>query len=115
MLLAVSGVLAIGALFSQVSLRAKTTDVIDNGIGGLNFAARANALSDAEDTANALARIVLVAIVVTGIVFVVWFYRVVANLAATGRWRGGSIGMAAGSWFIPIANVFIPIDRKSVV
>jgi hypothetical protein len=39
---------------------------------------------------------------------VIWFHRLVSNLAASGRWRGGSTGMAAGGWFIPIANFIIP-------
>lgn len=46
----------------------------------------------------------------TGVVFIVWFYRVRVNAEAIGpawRQRFGR-GMAIGAWFIPIANLWLP-------
>lgn len=49
--------------------------------------------------------------IVTAIVFVCWFYRVHANLQPLGA--SGlqyTPGWAAGSWFVPILNLFRPVQ-----
>jgi hypothetical protein len=49
--------------------------------------------------------------VVSAIVFVVWFYRAHANLAALGaRELTYTSGWAAGCWFVPILNLFRPVQ-----
>ncbi len=47
--------------------------------------------------------------IATLVLFIVWFYRVYANLGAlgAGELRYG-IGWAAGAWFVPILNLFRP-------
>lgn len=108
-LLAVSGGLAVAGVATQLSLRSRTDGIISGGPRRLTLA-KVSDLSDTERIANNVEQWLLVAVVVTGIVFVLWFYRLVKNLAVAGRWRGGSIGMAAGGWFIPVANFVIPVQ-----
>jgi hypothetical protein len=49
--------------------------------------------------------------IVTAIVFVVWFYRVHANLVPLGaRNLTYTPGWAAGSWFVPILNLYRPVQ-----
>src|SRR5262249_6597172 len=50
----------------------------------------------------------LVATVVTGIAFIVWFRRAYANLDGLGATRRYGIGWAIGSWVCPIACFWIP-------
>jgi hypothetical protein len=50
----------------------------------------------------------LLAVVATGIVFLMWFYRVYRNLRAFGvRTRHGP-GWAPGGFFVPIVNLYLP-------
>ena len=44
----------------------------------------------------------------TVVVFLMWLYRVSNNVAAFGAPRQTSAGWAVGSFFVPIANLFIP-------
>ncbi|MCM2579889.1 DUF4328 domain-containing protein [Streptomyces meridianus] len=48
-------------------------------------------------------------VILTGVVFLVWFHRVRVNagVLAQGNHRGG-VAWAVVSWFIPIANIWIP-------
>ena len=46
--------------------------------------------------------------IATVVVFLMWLYRVSNNVAAFGRPRQTSAGWAVGSFFVPIANLFIP-------
>lgn len=49
--------------------------------------------------------------IATAIVFVVWFHRAHSNLEALGaRDLNYSSGWAAGSWFVPILNLFRPLQ-----
>ena len=109
MLLAVSGGLAVVGVATQLSLRSEAS-ALASGAPRRRTVTKVVDLRDAERLANNVTRGIVVAIVVTGIVFVVWFHRVVGNLIASGRWRGGSLGMAAGGWFIPVANLVVPLQ-----
>jgi hypothetical protein len=44
----------------------------------------------------------------TTVVFLMWLYRVSNNVAAFGKRTANSSGWAVGSFFVPIANLFIP-------
>jgi hypothetical protein len=46
--------------------------------------------------------------IATVVVFLMWLYRVSNNVAAFGQPRQTSGGWAVGSFFVPIANLFIP-------
>ena len=82
-------------------------------------AATQNAL-DAETLAFGFLGIGLIGYAITGVLFVVWFfkaYRAAASRGATGRtWASG---WTIGGWFIPLANFVIPklvmneVDRMS--
>lgn len=108
-LLAISGGLAVVGVATQLSVRAKTNTMVAGGARRLSLTKLAE-LRDADRIASNVARAIVVAIIVTGIVFIVWFHRLVRNLVVTGRWQGGSPGMAAGAWFIPVANLVIPVQ-----
>ena len=61
-----------------------------------------------EDRYNAAFLLVTVSFVATAIAFVTWFWRAYSNLAYFERPRKRKPGWALGSWFIPIAGLFIP-------
>jgi Domain of unknown function (DUF4328) len=50
----------------------------------------------------------IAALVVTGVVFIIWFHRAYQQVRALGGEMRYSDGWAIGSWFIPIANLWIP-------
>ena len=50
------------------------------------------------------------AILGTIVVFIMWFYRSRRNAAALGDRVEYSPGMAIGGWFIPLANLILPIQ-----
>ncbi len=106
-LLALSGLCAVLALVRELSLRSKTAALLHDGPAALTLA-RVASLQSAENRANSANRLVVISIIVAGVVFVIWFHRLVSNLSRTNRWHGGSLTMAAVGWFIPIANFIIP-------
>ncbi len=61
-----------------------------------------------EDRYNAAFLLVTVAYVATSIAFLTWFWRAYSNLTYFERPRRRTPGWALGSWFIPIAGMFIP-------
>jgi hypothetical protein len=64
---------------------------------------------EAEDAAIGSAGFAFVAALVTGILFIIWFfqaYKAGQSRGATGRTWGS--GWTIGAWFIPIANLVIP-------
>lgn len=67
-------------------------------------------LTAADDTASTLAALGLVALLVTALAFLVWRYRVQANLEQTFGFRRLEFtpGWAVGWWFVPIANLWKP-------
>ncbi len=62
----------------------------------------------AEDRYFAAIGVVSIGYIVLSIVFVIWFWRTYSNLLALGRSRTRGAGWAIGSWFIPVAGLFIP-------
>ncbi len=46
--------------------------------------------------------------VATVVVFLMWLYRASNNIAAFGKRTQSSAGWAVGSFFVPIANLFVP-------
>lgn len=50
----------------------------------------------------------LALVLVTGIVFIIWFHRAYKNLLAFGAELPHSTGWAIGAWFVPILNLFRP-------
>ncbi|MEZ5139964.1 MAG: DUF4328 domain-containing protein [Acidimicrobiales bacterium] len=67
-------------------------------------------LTAADDTASTLATLGLVALLLTALAFLVWRYRVQANLEQTFGFRRLEFtpGWAVGWWFVPIANLWKP-------
>ncbi|HEX6187335.1 MAG TPA: DUF4328 domain-containing protein [Pyrinomonadaceae bacterium] len=55
-----------------------------------------------------LGLITIAVYIATVVVFLMWLYRVSNNVAAFGQPRQTSAGWAVGSFFVPIANLFIP-------
>lgn len=78
----------------------------------------------ADDPASASRRALLVAdnrraallvlnigwLLVTGVVFVIWFRRMHRNLTALGVGSGASSWLTIGGWVIPFGNLFIPFS-----
>ncbi|MEM1415871.1 MAG: DUF4328 domain-containing protein [Myxococcota bacterium] len=50
----------------------------------------------------------LALLVLTGVVFLVWFFRIYENLAGLGKQGERSVGWAIGAWFVPIVSLFLP-------
>src|SRR4051812_36172180 len=51
---------------------------------------------------------------VAGIAFIVWFYRIHKNAIALGAQGFTSApGWAAGGWFVPVANLYVPYQMVS--
>lgn len=57
---------------------------------------------------DTFANVSIAAVVVTGIVFIVWFHRAYRRTRALGGEMRYSDGWAIGAWFIPIGNLWIP-------
>jgi hypothetical protein len=76
----------------------------------------AGTISDQEAAANDLREMVvglmmLAVLLACMVAYLTWLYRAYSNLPALGNSRNAlrySPGWAIGSWFIPLANVFIP-------
>ena len=65
---------------------------------------------DARDLVLSSLGLFLLLALVTGIVFIVWFFRAAKNSEALGRQRPRfGAGWAIGGWFIPLANLVIPV------
>jgi hypothetical protein len=79
------------------------TDLINGANPGLNR------IRNAIDSAQAANGFLLLALLVTGVFFIAWFYRAYRNLPRQGmtELRFGP-GWAIGSWFIPIFAFFRP-------
>jgi hypothetical protein len=100
---AVAGVFAVVALANRLGV----INDLENGNLGGDILKRAR---DSDDLANAAFGIVGVLALATAIVFIVWMWRAAKNNEALGRMnpRLGP-GWAIGGWFIPFANLVIPI------
>lgn len=61
-----------------------------------------------EDRYNAAFLLGALTYIATAITFLVWFWRAYSNLTYLGRPRRRGPGWAIGSWFIPVAGLFIP-------
>jgi hypothetical protein len=100
---------ALAGVFGIVALANRLGVIRDlqNGNFGLDIGKRAQ---DADDLANAAGAILAVLGVVTAVVFIIWMWRVAKNNEALGRLnpRFGP-GWAIGGWFIPFANLVIPV------
>jgi hypothetical protein len=46
--------------------------------------------------------------IAAGVVFLIWLYRAASNARAVGRFSD-SPGLAVGGWFIPFANLVLPV------
>jgi ABC-type Fe3+ transport system permease subunit len=100
---AVAGVFAIVA----VAIRLGVIRDLESGNFTADIVKRAN---DSDDLVSAAAVILFVLGLVTAVVFIVWMWRAAKNNEALGRVnpRFGP-GWSIGGWFIPIANLVIPI------
>lgn len=99
------GLFVLGSVVSLVTGLAYRTSLLD-------LAADRSILLDdailAEERYFAAVGVVSIGYIVLSIVFIVWFWRAYSNLPALGRERSRRAGWAIGSWFIPIAGLFIP-------
>jgi hypothetical protein len=78
-------------------------------IAGANVADAELESNDARQMALGLIHFLL--FIAGAIIFVIWFYRVHANLEPLGaRHLIYTSGWAAGSWFVPILNLFRPVQ-----
>lgn len=66
--------------------------------------------SDADDFVNGSAGFFAIAELIVGVLFIVWIFRTAKNNEALGRDapRFGP-GWSIGAWFIPLANLVIPV------
>jgi len=64
-------------------------------------------LSSADDQVSLLSGLWLLALLVTGIIFIMWFHRAYTNLANRGS-NKHSTGWAIGAWFVPFLNFWRP-------
>jgi hypothetical protein len=83
-----------------------------------DFFVGTKSLTDAQDADNrvgALALLVILVQVAAAIVLAVWSHRTVGNAKRRDPSLPASVGLAAGGWFIPIGNYWVPWQqlRKS--
>ena len=109
--LAVKVLLALGLLLSFVSLGSDYLQYIL----ATRLVARVEvpmAELDSNDTRQQILGIIhLLNFIITAIVFVIWFHRAHANLEPLGtRNLTYTSGWAAGCWFVPIMNLFRPVQ-----
>ena len=93
------------ALAHAYALGARLVVLGDPGAGDFRMRAR-----DADTVARTTAVVLVVSVVVVGPVFVTWMWRAARNqqVLHRGPERLGS-GWAIGGWFVPLANVVIPV------
>jgi hypothetical protein len=104
-LLAIAGALKLGKAAAHLN-RAAVADGLRGDRIGLSDI---DALDDADLIVGIVGAFDVLALLVTGIVFVVWQYRHATNARALShRVDGLGPGWAIGGWFIPIANLFLP-------
>lgn len=67
--------------------------------------------ANANDTREAIiAMLFLIAYIISGITFIMWFRRAYFNLHQKVKTLSFSEGWAAGSWFVPIVNLYRPFQ-----
>ena len=81
-------------------------DLIQNVMSG-------GSVSDSDATMNDLRQQIIgivyfIVYIISGITFIMWFRRAYFNLHQKVSYLSRSEGMAAGAWFIPILNWFVP-------
>ncbi len=102
-LLAVDGV---GALATAVAHLHRSMTIDDYRRGGATF----SQLRSADDAVNTLSGLTTLVFLATAIVFVIWQWRSAKNNELLGRLRPRfSAGWSIGGWFIPFANLVIPV------
>lgn len=79
----------------------------------LQNAAIGNEISDTEANMNdirekIIAILYLIAFIISGITFILWFRRAYFNLHLLNNRLSYKEGWAAGSWFVPFLNLFRP-------
>jgi hypothetical protein len=102
-LLVVQMLAAFGLLFPVLHERDLIHRVQSGGTITLEEAQRA------DDRVGAMSSIVLVLYLITGIVWIIWFYRARKNADAFGSvFQRFGAGWAIGGWFCPIVNLWFP-------
>ncbi|WP_432248194.1 DUF4328 domain-containing protein [Streptomyces sanyensis] len=107
LLVAVADVASITATFNMRRLMA---GVLDGGFVDDGFVAVSERDADFADAMMAVTSFAGMALVLaTMVVFIIWFHRVRCNAGVFATdWFTNGTGMAIGSWFIPIGNLWIP-------
>ena len=102
-LLAVDGV---GALATAVAHLHRSVAIGDYRRGGATL----SQLRTADDAVKTLSGLTILVFLATAIVFVIWQWRSAKNNELLGRLRPRfSPGWSIGGWFIPFANLVIPV------
>jgi hypothetical protein len=102
-LVAVVGFMNLASVPNDLSYMGNIQDVIDGELPNVGQ------IEDQEDTRGAFGALILLALVVAGIVWIVWQQR--ARACAKGLGAGGQRHgelLAAAGWIIPIGNLFLP-------
>jgi hypothetical protein len=97
------------AVFAVVGIafRAIERSLLSRAAANRFSVSRAEALAS-DHRVDTFAYAAIAALVVTGIVFIVWFHRAYRNTRARGGEMRYSDGWAIGAWFIPISWLWIP-------
>lgn len=67
-------------------------------------------LADSDSRINSIVSIMQISWIVSIVIFLMWFFRSRKNAAALGDEVPYVPGMAIGSWFIPLANLVMPLQ-----
>ncbi|GAA4797225.1 hypothetical protein GCM10023329_57790 [Streptomyces sanyensis] len=104
-LLLLVAVADIASIMATLNMRRLVAGVLDDGF--VAFPEADAEFADALMAATSFASIVFV--LATIVVFIIWFHRVRCNAGVFATdWFTNGTGMAVGSWFIPIGNLWIP-------
>ena len=90
-----------------IAFRAIERSLLNQAAQNTFSVSRADALAS-DHRINVFAVVSIIALVSTAIVFIIWFHRAYRKVRTLGGEMRYSNGWAIGSWFIPVANFWIP-------
>ena len=64
---------------------------------------------------QAISIVYLITFVISGVTFIQWFRRAYFNLHSKVNHLSHTEGWAAGSWFVPIINLYRPSDNERII
>ena len=103
------GILAlvdVGTAMARFNRAGLLDDIVDGGAVSLDMG---NKLIDADESVQTLSGLHIVMALVVLVVMIIWQFRHAKNAETLGARGGLGPGWAIGGWFIPVANLVLPM------